>query len=74
MIVENKIIGHRGASLYAPENTRASLKFAASLSAEWIESDVRLTKDGKLVMFHDASLDRTTDGHLLSYLVMHHET
>ena len=32
------------------------------MNAEWIESDVRLTKDGKLVMFHDASLDRTTDG------------
>jgi glycerophosphoryl diester phosphodiesterase len=53
-----KIIAHRGASSEAPENTRASFKKAIDAGAEGLEFDVRLTKDGVPVVFHDASLRR----------------
>jgi glycerophosphoryl diester phosphodiesterase len=57
-----KIIGHRGACAYAPENTLASIRKAAALGARWVEFDVRLTADGDLVLMHDEKLQRTTDG------------
>jgi glycerophosphoryl diester phosphodiesterase len=57
-----KIIAHRGASDYAPENTLASLQKAAELGADWIEFDVMLTEDGEAIVFHDETLDRTTNG------------
>ena len=57
-----KVIGHRGAMGHAPENTIASVRRAAALGAAWIEVDVRLTADDRLVLMHDAALDRTTDG------------
>lgn len=56
------VIGHRGAAGHAPENTLASLARAADLGCSWVEFDVMLTADGVPVLFHDASLDRTTDG------------
>lgn len=56
------IIGHRGASHYAPENTLASLRVAHSLGAQWVEVDAMLTRDGVLVAIHDNSLKRTTNG------------
>ena len=56
------IIGHRGAPKQAPENTLASFKRAFELGANWIEFDVRLTKDDELVIFHDEKLERTTSG------------
>ena len=56
------IIAHRGASAYAPENTMAAFKKALLLGAEWVEFDVRLTQDEELVILHDETLDRTTDG------------
>ncbi|WP_405874026.1 glycerophosphodiester phosphodiesterase [Streptomyces sp. NBC_00005] len=55
------VIGHRGASAYAPENTLASIDRAAQLGIPWVENDVQRTKDGELVVIHDDSLQRTTD-------------
>jgi glycerophosphoryl diester phosphodiesterase len=57
-----RVIGHRGAAGHAPENTLASFGTAAELGARWVEFDVRLTKDGSVVVFHDDTLERTTDG------------
>ena len=56
------IIGHRGAAGHAPENTLASLRAAAGLGLRWVEFDVRLSRDGCPVVFHDDRLDRTSDG------------
>jgi glycerophosphoryl diester phosphodiesterase len=53
---------HRGALLEAPENTLPAFERACALGADLIEFDVRQTGDGQLVVIHDASLDRTTDG------------
>lgn len=57
-----KIIGHRGAAGYAPENTLASLDLAYKQGCHGIEFDVQLTKDHELVVIHDWSVDRTTNG------------
>lgn len=61
-IVEDRLIAHRGASAHAPENTLAAVRKAKQMGATWIETDVRLTADGHLVMIHDETLDRTTSG------------
>ncbi|CAM4420285.1 glycerophosphodiester phosphodiesterase [Paenibacillus alkaliterrae] len=55
------IIAHRGASGYAPENTMAAFELAERLGADFIELDVRMSKDGELVVIHDKSVDRTTN-------------
>lgn len=52
------LIAHRGASGYAPENTLAAFKRALELGATSIEFDVQQTKDGRLVVIHDADLKR----------------
>lgn len=52
------VIAHRGASAVAPENTAASFREALRLGAKAIECDVRVTRDGELVLFHDESLER----------------
>ena len=57
-----RILAHRGASGYAPENTFAAFELAVKLGADAIETDVRMTRDGVLVLLHDASVDRTTNG------------
>lgn len=57
-----KIIAHRGASGYAPENTMEAFKLAVEMKADGIETDVHLTKDGEVVIMHDEKIDRTTDG------------
>lgn len=57
-----KVIGHRGAAAYAPENTLESIATAADLGAEWVELDVKLTRDGVPIIFHDEVLERTTNG------------
>jgi glycerophosphoryl diester phosphodiesterase len=54
-------IAHRGHTIGAPEQTKASYEAAIRLGADMIEADVRRTRDGVLVMLHDATLDRTTD-------------
>jgi len=54
-------IAHRGNSLFAPENTLAAC-FAAQGKADFVEIDARVSSDGKLVLMHDANVDRTTDG------------
>ena len=56
------ICAHRGASTTHPENTVAALKEAIRLGVHMIEFDVALTKDKKLVLMHDSTLDRTTNG------------
>ncbi|WP_405917405.1 glycerophosphodiester phosphodiesterase [Streptomyces sp. NBC_00728] len=55
------VVSHRGASAYAPENTLAAIDHAAALGFDWVENDVQRTRDGRLVVLHDASLARTTD-------------
>lgn len=57
-----KIIGHRGAAAYAPENTIEGIHTAADMGVEWVELDVKLTKDDVPIIFHDDMLDRTTNG------------
>ncbi len=54
---------HRGAPRYAPENTLASFRVALDDGARSIECDVQRTQDGHLVVIHDQTVDRTTDGH-----------
>lgn len=53
---------HRGAGRYAPENSLAAIRKAASLGADYIEIDIRTTRDGQFVLMHDGSLNRTTNG------------
>src|SRR5687768_18367630 len=57
------IIGHRGAMGYAPENTIVSFEEAIRRGADCVELDVQLSGDGEVVVMHDTSVDRTTDGH-----------
>jgi glycerophosphoryl diester phosphodiesterase len=57
------IVGHRGTVKFAPENTLAAFESAIELGADVIELDVRNTADGYLVVIHDNTVDRTTDGH-----------
>jgi glycerophosphoryl diester phosphodiesterase len=56
-------IAHRGASGYAPENTRAAFDRAIAMGADMIETDVQMTADGQLVLWHDAFVDRNSNGH-----------
>ncbi len=56
------IIAHRGAAVHAPENTIVSFELAVSLGADAIELDAKLSADGEIVVFHDATLERTTNG------------
>src|SRR5713226_3973035 len=56
------VIGHRGASGHAPENTLASFKKAVALGATFIETDLHLSRDARLVAIHDATVNRTTNG------------
>jgi glycerophosphoryl diester phosphodiesterase len=57
-----RVGGHRGASAVAPENTYAAFEQAVAQGAVYAETDVRRTADGQLVLLHDATLDRTSDG------------
>ena len=56
-------IAHRGASSYAPENTFAAFDLALRMGATHIELDVHATSDGQVVVIHDDTVDRTTNGH-----------
>jgi len=55
-------IGHRGAAGYEPENTLKSFQKALELNADGIELDVHLSADGHIVVIHDETIDRTTNG------------
>jgi glycerophosphoryl diester phosphodiesterase len=56
------VIAHRGASAEAPENTMAAFRLALADGADALEMDCQATADGHLVLVHDHTLDRTTDG------------
>ena len=58
------IIAHRGAArpVSHPENTLAAFRRARIVAADWVELDVRRTRDGQLVCLHDDTVTRTTDG------------
>jgi glycerophosphoryl diester phosphodiesterase len=53
---------HRGANRYAPENTLPAIREAARLGADFAEIDIRTTKDGRTILMHDGTVNRTTDG------------
>ncbi len=56
------ILGHRGAKKYAPENTLAAFTLALEQGADGVELDAQLSADGSVVVHHDVTLDRTTNG------------
>lgn len=62
MQVIERIIGHRGASAYAPENTIAAFDRALAMGCRYLEFDVMLSADGEPFVFHDETLKRTTNG------------
>lgn len=55
-------VAHRGGEIHAPENTFAAFDNVPSLGTIWIETDLRSSKDGEIVLIHDATVDRTTNG------------
>jgi len=57
-----QVVAHRGVTMAAPENTMPAFVLAHEIGVEWIECDIRLTKDGHHVLMHDGNVDRTTDG------------
>ena len=57
-----KLIGHRGVRDLSPENTIESIKLAKTIGLNWVEIDVKLSKDSVSILLHDDSLDRTTTG------------
>lgn len=57
-----RVIGHRGAARRAPENTLAGFRKAKELGCTWVEFDVKLSADHELILMHDDTLERTTDG------------
>ncbi|MCG8466682.1 MAG: glycerophosphodiester phosphodiesterase [Gemmatimonadetes bacterium] len=57
-----RVIGHRGAAAFAPENTLPSFEHAVRVGADAVELDLHRSADGQLVVIHDATLPRTTDG------------
>ena len=63
-------IAHRGASGHAPENTMAAFRRAVELGATFLETDLQITRDARIIAIHDFTLDRTTNGkgqvHLLT--------
>ncbi|MHC1631004.1 MAG: glycerophosphodiester phosphodiesterase family protein [Methanotrichaceae archaeon] len=56
------VIGHRGARALAPENTLKGIRVAKECGADFVEIDVRISADGSLVLMHDETVDRTTNG------------
>ena len=56
------VSGHRGDRVHGIENTMTAMRLAVEAGVDMIETDVRMTKDGELILMHDASVERTTDG------------
>ncbi len=61
-LVPLQVFAHRGGLAYAPENTLAAFRNAIRQGVDWLEFDVQMTKDGELVVIHDETVDRTTNG------------
>ncbi|MCL4297854.1 MAG: glycerophosphodiester phosphodiesterase [Anaerolineae bacterium] len=61
-LAPTQLIAHRGGPKYAPENTLAAFEHAIAQGVGWLEFDVQMTQDGVLVIIHDETVDRTTDG------------
>jgi glycerophosphoryl diester phosphodiesterase len=57
-----RVGGHRGSSAVAPENTAAAFERSLRDGAEYVETDIQRSSDGHLVLMHDPTIDRTTDG------------
>ncbi|MFJ7950404.1 glycerophosphodiester phosphodiesterase [Lysinibacillus sp. NPDC096418] len=57
------VLAHRGGAHLAPEHTMPAFEKAAQLGVDGFEVDIRLTKDEEIIVFHDATIDRTTDGY-----------
>ena len=55
-------VAHRGGEAYAPENTFAAFDNILRMDGVWVESDLRISKDGEVVLIHDDTVDRTTNG------------
>lgn len=62
ILTKTQITAHRGYSAVAPENTLYAFEEAVAVGADYIELDVQLTADDQLVVFHDKTIERTTDG------------
>jgi glycerophosphoryl diester phosphodiesterase len=62
LVAQIAVIAHRGEHIQHAENSIAAIQSAATLGADYVELDVRTTSDGKLVLMHDQTVDRTTDG------------
>lgn len=60
--ISMRIIGHRGASALAPENTIPAFEMAAKLGTWGVEADLYVLKDGNMIIFHDSEVDRMTNG------------
>lgn len=56
------VAAHRGDWRYAPENSMAAIENAIKMGVDIVEIDIQKTKDGKLILMHDGTLDRTTTG------------
>ena len=61
-LTPTQVIAHRGGPAYAPENTLTAFEKAIDQGVDWLELDVQMTQDGELVVIHDETVDRTTDG------------
>jgi glycerophosphoryl diester phosphodiesterase len=57
------VAAHRGNAKYFPENTMGSFRSAAALSPDMIETDLHMSADGEIIIMHDHTVDRTTEGH-----------
>lgn len=57
-----QVIAHRGASFFEPENTIRAIEKAIKMGADFVEVDVRMSKDNKPVIMHDPDVNRTTNG------------
>jgi glycerophosphoryl diester phosphodiesterase len=60
--LQRPVFGHRGNSAHAPENTIEAFDQAVALGVDGLEFDVRATREGRIVVIHDPTVDRTTDG------------
>ena len=57
-----RLFAHRGASGEAPENTMAAFQRAVALGIQYVELDVRASQDGQILVMHDETIERTTNG------------